>query len=63
MEMSSRKQRKSNGSLSSNGYYGTGGSGGGTGGGTALEPEEPVADMDLEVVVVQEVVQEELVIH
>jgi hypothetical protein len=35
----------------------------GTGGGTALEPEEPVADMDLEVVVVQEVVQEELVIH
>jgi hypothetical protein len=24
--------------LSSNGYYGTGGSGGGTGGGTALEP-------------------------
>jgi hypothetical protein len=31
-------KEKLTGSLSSNGYYGTGGSGGGTGGGTALEP-------------------------
>jgi hypothetical protein len=60
MEMTKQQETKEKlPGLSSNGYYGTGGSGDRWQ--AALE-QEPVADMDLEVVV-QEVVQEEVVIH